>query len=108
MGKIKTNAKVLRVIDGDTLEVAVKIRIAKIDAPETKGIEKPLGLITKQWLKNRIEGKDISVEVIASDYYHRLLAYVYQDKIDVGQQMLDEKLVEEYAPNKHNDGKLEV
>jgi endonuclease YncB( thermonuclease family) len=108
MGKIKTDAKVLRVIDGDTLEVSVKIRISKIDAPETKGIEKPLGIVTKEWLQERIGGKTISLEIVASDYYRRLLADVYQMGSNVAEEMLDKKLVEVYAPSKHNDGKLEV
>ena len=107
MGKVKTDAKVLRVIDGDTLEVAVKIRFSKIDAPETKGVEKPLGMVTKEWLKERLEGKHISLEIIANDVYHRLLADVYESSSNVGEEMLGKKLVKVYTAAQHNDGRLD-
>jgi hypothetical protein len=33
---------------------------------------------------------------------------VYESSSNVGEEMLDKKLVEVYTPKHHNDGKLEV
>lgn len=105
---IKVNAKVLRVLDGDTISVEVKVRFARIDAPEIHGIEKPLGEITKQWLEEKLSGKDIQLVVHAGDVYHRLLADVYLGSEDINDEELADKLAEIYTPDHHNNGKLDV
>lgn len=103
------NAKVLRVIDGDTLEVEAKLRIRMdfIDAPETKGIEKELGLETKQWLKEMIEGKDVQLDIKTKDRYERFLSVVYQDGININGEMVKKNLAEIYSPENHNNGKVD-
>jgi len=108
MGKVKTKARVVRVIDGDTFQALVTVRMAAIDAPETKGIERPLGLIAKGWLAEHIEGKDVELEIAGNDIYKRLLAEVYESDTDINEQMLEEKIVEKYSPKNHNNGKLDI
>jgi endonuclease YncB( thermonuclease family) len=104
----KANAKVLRVLDGDTIEVAVKIRFAKIDAPETKGVEKPLGDIAKEWLTDKLEGKVVELDIEGNDIYKRLLSRVFLKQEDIGDEMLQDKLVEIYTPKHHNNGVLDI
>ena len=106
--KIKTDAKIIRVIDGDTIEVKVKVRMAAIDAPETKGIEKEAGFKTKQWLINRLKaGQDVQLVITAGDVYRRLLADVFDGSVNIGEEMLKEHLVEHYTPEHHNNGVMD-
>lgn len=101
------DAKVLRVIDGDTIEVSVdkmKIRFDFIDSPETRGVEKEDGLITKEWLKEQIEGKTIQLDIKSQDMYHRFLSVVYRDGINLNGEMVKLNLAEIYSPTNHNNG----
>lgn len=105
------NATVTRVIDGDTVEVEVsklKIRLDFVDAPETKGPERPKGLITKDWLKNRIEGKEVQIDIKDFDMYGRGLSTIYLEGSNINGELIKEKLVEIYSPANHDDGKLDV
>ncbi len=81
-GQIPTNdnrfiykAVVERVIDGDTVVMIVSlgfnirrihehIRLARIDAPETRGTDKKRGLAAKRWLEKKILGKKLIVKTI--------------------------------------------
>lgn len=100
------DAKVNRVIDGDTIEVTAKFRVRMdfIDAPETRGVEKSKGVITKQWLKEQIEGKTVQLDVKTKDMYDRFLSVVYQDGININGEMVKHNLAEIYSPANHNDG----
>ncbi|MGM1416344.1 thermonuclease family protein [Bacillus cereus group sp. BceL300] len=117
----KQIATVLEVIDGDTIDVNVgtvffgmclstniRVRFAKIDAPEVHGQEAEMGLKTKEWLKERIQGQHIYLDLHGKDKYGRYLADVYtMNNEDVGQEMLQAGLVELYSAAHHNDGVLE-
>lgn len=86
--------QVIRVIDGDTFEVLYKgdpdkVRIANIDAWELKD---PGGPQAKAYLRRLIEGKVVQLKTDRArlrDRYGRLLARVYLDQLDVGQEMID-------------------
>lgn len=97
-------AQVVRVIDGDTIEVIIdlgldisykdKIRFLDYDAPETyrpkKPGEKELGLKAKAWLKNLIEGKVVVLHIPVKKSrgkYGRVLADVFIGEIDVIETM---------------------
>lgn len=101
------NATVNRVVDGDTIEVTAKFRVRMdfIDAPETKGVEKLKGDVSKKWLKNRIEGKTVQLDVKTKDTYDRFLSVVYQNGININGEMVKQNLAEIYSPANHNDGK---
>lgn len=101
------NATVNRVVDGDTIEVTAKftVRMDFIDAPETRGVEKPKGVVSKQWLKERIEGKTVQLDVKTKDMYDRFLSVVYQDDVNINGEMVKQHLAEIYSPANHNDGK---
>lgn len=101
--------KVLRVIDGDTIEIqaTMRVRLDFIDAPETRGPEREQGLKVKQWLTERLSEKTVELDIKKSDMYDRFLAVVYIDGENINGEMVKKGLVEIYQPNHHNDGILE-
>jgi micrococcal nuclease len=100
--------KILRVIDGDSIEVSVEkmsIRLDFVDAPETRGIEKEDGKVTKAWLEKQLpKGQSVKLDLKKEDIYSRFLSVVYKDGININGEMLKLGLVEVYNPLDHNDG----
>lgn len=95
----KKTYEVLRVIDGDTIQIEYngakeRVRLIGIDTPEsvhpdeTKNNEN--GKLASEYTKSLLEGKKISLEFDAGerDKYGRLLAYVYLDG-----EMINKKLL---------------
>lgn len=105
---LKAKGKVTRVIDGDTVKVELSVRLNKIDAPEIHGIERELGIKSKEWLEKKLTGKYVTLNVEANDKYYRLLADVMLGSENIKDELIENKLVEIYSPAKHNDGKLEI
>ena len=77
-------AKVSRVIDGDTiqLEDGRKVRLILVDTPETKHPKKGVeyfGKEASEFTRNNLEGKTVYLEkdVSETDKYGRLLRYVW-------------------------------
>jgi endonuclease YncB( thermonuclease family) len=116
-------AKVTKVVDGDTFDAIVtqtffdvtltktiRVRMLGIDAPELHGNknEKEAGLKTKKWLQDRIEGKTVRLDIDSTDMYDRYLSTVFENNENINQKLIDLKLVEVYSPQTHNDGILEV
>lgn len=67
---------VIRVLDGDTLEILqdkkpVRVRLANIDAPEKK---QPFGRWSATQLKDLVAGKPVTVQYAQTDRYGRILA----------------------------------
>ena len=92
-----------RVIDGDTIDLnGMPIRILKIDTPETFRSrcdnEHALGLKAKERLIELLDGAEVTYRATGYDRWGRVLAYVYADEIDVGQELLDEGLALPYLP----------
>ena len=103
-------AKVNRVVDGDTVEVqaTLKLRLDFIDAPETRGIEKEAGLVSKQWLVDALPpGTVIDMDIKTFDMYYRALTVIYKDGVNINGEMVKLKLAEIYSPANHNNGKLD-
>ena len=100
-------AKVNRVVDGDTMTVTAtfSVRLDFIDAPETKGDERADGLTTKEYLKERLEGKEIELDIKKFDMYGRALAVPYLDDENICGELLKKGLAEVYSPVNHNNGK---
>jgi endonuclease YncB( thermonuclease family) len=103
----KYKGKILRVIDGDTIEAAIflgfnisikkKIRIIGINAPETRSRDektKQAAFAAKKRLEELFPTKDLVIESKGFDKYGRCLAVVHSDAGDVGQILLNEGLVE--------------
>lgn len=104
--------KVLRVVDGDTIEVDFngveeKVRMIGIDTPESvhpdsdKNTE--AGITASEYTKSMLEGKYVTLEfdVQERDMYGRLLAYVYLDGVMFNETLLEEGYAElaTYPPN---------
>ena len=84
--KADISAKVIRVIDGDTIYVrdndnkTHKIRLAGIDAPE---MSQPFGKESRSHLQELIYGKEVFIEAKKKDRYGRIIGTTYHDDIDV-------------------------
>ena len=80
-------AKVIQVIDGDTITVegGYRVRYIGIDTPETHPVPEAYG--TEAWQVNRqlVAGREVRLEQDKSntDKYGRLLRYVYVDDVFV-------------------------
>lgn len=88
---------VVRVIDGDTIELETgqKIRYIGIDTPETVHPDKTVqcfGIEASNKNKELVEGKSVRLEkdVSETDRYGRLLRYVYLDDIFINKFLVEE------------------
>jgi micrococcal nuclease len=94
-------AKVIQVIDGDTITVegGYRVRYIGIDTPETHPVPEAYG--TEAWQVNRqlVEGKEVRLErdVSETDKYGRLLRYVYVDDVFVNAELVRQGLAEAKA-----------
>ena len=103
-------AHVERVIDGDTIMLrcsfrnfAFKLRMTDLDAPEMNAG----GKAAKDWLIDRIEGKQVEVKIDKYnrvDKYGRLLGQVLHGGQDVAQEEIYLGLSVPYS--RRNEGKL--
>ena len=90
------NVKVIKVIDGDTIEIegGLKVRYIGIDAPEMNYYEdrspECMSAEATAFNKDLVLGEVVTLETDEqlNDKYGRLLAYVY-----VGSEMINEKMV---------------
>lgn len=102
-----------RVIDGDTVEVKMpdgekeSVRLLLIDTPESvhpNKPEQPYGEESSEYAERRLtEGKKVTLEYDGSkrDGYGRLLAYVWSNKKNLNQEMLEQgfaRYAYEYEP----------
>jgi micrococcal nuclease len=105
-------AEVLRVVDGDTIEVSLdgvkeKIRLIGIDTPETVHPDAernvPYGKIASAFTKEKLDGQTVGLEldVQERDQYGRLLAYVWLGDVMFNKLLVDEghASVSTYPPN---------
>jgi micrococcal nuclease len=94
-------AKVIQVIDGDTITVegGYRVRYIGIDTPEVHPVPEAYG--TEAWQVNRqlVEGKEVRLErdVSETDKYGRLLRYVYVDDVLVNAELVRLGLAEAKA-----------
>lgn len=103
--------EVVRVIDGDTIEIKSdggikKVRMIGIDTPEKNHPSKPVECFAKEasdHLSQLISGKSVSVEADNSqdskDKYDRHLYYIFLDKQNINQQMISDGYAYEYTYN---------
>ncbi|MCG3211267.1 MAG: hypothetical protein FOGNACKC_04910 [Anaerolineae bacterium] len=83
-------ALVRSVYDGDTCTVDIdlglktwirgeKLRLNRINAPELRGAERPQGLLSRDFLKEQIEGKEIYIQTIKDqqEKYGRYIAEIW-------------------------------
>ncbi|AZV43752.1 hypothetical protein BAOM_3143 [Peribacillus asahii] len=104
-------ARILKITDGDTLQIEIpklSLRLDFVDAFETKGIERELGLKAKAWMEQQLSvGDEIQIDPKHFDIYGRLIATVFEDGENINGKMLKEGVAEVYSPSNHNNGKLD-
>jgi endonuclease YncB( thermonuclease family) len=84
------SAKVIRIIDGDTMEILyrktpIKIRLAHIDCPEKRS-KQPFGTQAKVALSNLCFGQQVTLTSQNSDRYGRLIAVITNSKKQIVNQ----------------------
>ena len=82
--------KVIKVADGDTITILVdktqvKVRLAGIDAPESK---QDFGNKSKHLLASHVAGKVVKVDVSGKDRYGRSIGTIYAGKVNINASMV--------------------
>ena len=105
--------QVVRIVDGDTVHASLegilyKIRLVEIDAPES---DQPFGEAAKTYLGELLSGRVFSAELAGRDRYGRYLGRLYQNGLDINQEMVDEGLAwvyDRYVTDKGLYGHQEI
>ncbi len=100
-------AVVTSVYDGDTVTADVdlgfrvwirseKLRLARIDAPEVRGPERPLGLISRDWLREKLLGKEVIIKTFKDKRgkYGRYLVDIFLQGRNINDWLVEEGLAE--------------
>ena len=103
------NAKISKVIDGDTIDAIVdlgfsvkfetRLRLNGIDTMETHdkdSVKKELGLKAKSRVIELLLNKDVTLQSFKTDKYGRYLADVYINDINVSELLITENLAVPY------------
>lgn len=95
------------IYDGDTMIVVIdlgfgvykteKLRLAFIDAPEIRGDEHDAGIISRDWLRVKMQDaidnkKNITIKTFKDrkGKYGRYIAEIFIDEISINKQMIEE------------------
>lgn len=99
--------KVVRVVDGDTINVEINgkvepVRYIGIDTPETVDPRKPVqcfGVEASKKNKELVEGKMVRLEkdITDRDKYNRLLRYVWLDDVLINQELVAQGFAKSYS-----------
>lgn len=110
----KYNAQVLKVIDGDTVDLFVdlgfkvgfntRMRLIGIDTPEKQF---PYGKVVQQYLKKILENQKVYVDVTKKDKYGRYLGLIYlneTDNISINEFLINNNMAKAY----HGSSRLDI
>lgn len=103
--------ELVKIYDGDTITVVIDLgfgvfrkevlRLASINTPELRGDEREVGLISRDWLINRLEtAMDEGIDIIiktdkdAKGKYGRYIAEIFIDGVSVNEELVAEGLAE--------------
>jgi len=110
-----TGGKVIKVYDGDTITIASKlpyensliyrfsVRIKGIDCPEirTNNLdEKEIALIAKNFVQDKCLNKIVELKNLSTEKYGRILADVFVEDINIGNELIKNKLSVPYNGGK--------
>ena len=99
-------AIVENVVDGDTIDISIdlgfdighrlRVRLIGIDTPEKWF---PYGKVVKQYVKQSLEGKHITIHTTKPDKYGRYLVEVYMDgfRDSFNQHLIDKNMAKAYG-----------
>ncbi|HGY55743.1 MAG TPA: nuclease [Caldithrix abyssi] len=101
-------AQIISVYDGDTCTADIdlgmgiwnrgeKLRLARINAPELRGEERPAGLQSRDFLRSLIDGKEVFVQTIKDrkGKYGRYLAEIWLEDSSDNWINVNDRLVSE-------------
>ena len=103
--------EVTKIIDGDTIDVVIdlgfsiyikqRIRLAGIDAPETRTLdleEKARGFKSKEWLEEQLKDQEIIIKTTKEEKYGRMLGYLYTENhsLTINERMILEGFAVKY------------
>ncbi|MCD6435235.1 MAG: thermonuclease family protein [Clostridiales bacterium] len=104
--------EIIKIYDGDTITVKLSLgfnvtkievlRLAYIDTPELRNEEYEAGIISRDWLRERLntamKGTGIRVKTLKDHKgkYGRYIATIYVDGVNINKQMLAEGLATVY------------
>ncbi len=82
--------KVMRVIDGDTIDVLlasgrIRVRLHGVDAPERN---QPGGSDATGWLTRQVGNQAVQLEPVSQDQYERMVAVVHRDGRSINQDLV--------------------
>jgi len=93
------------VYDGDTITATIdlgfnivikgeKLRLYGIDTPEVRGDSRPEGIKSRDWLRNRILGKDIIIKTLKDKKgkYGRYIATIFIDGVNINDEIVSKGL----------------
>ena len=99
------DAIVTDVYDGDTVTVDIdlglhvwvkgeKLRLNRIDAPEVRGETREQGLISRDWLRDRVLGQQLVIETQkdCKGKYGRYLAELWLGDVNINDALVSEGL----------------
>lgn len=103
--------KVISVYDGDTMRVDIDlglsiivhnepVRLNRINAPEVTGVERPQGLLARDYLRSRLEGKEVLLQTQKDDKgkYGRYIVEVWLEEgstyININDELVTEGLAQ--------------
>jgi micrococcal nuclease len=105
-------AHVVGVYDGDTITVDIdlgldvwrkdiKLRLARIDAPEMRGTERIDGIKVRDYVRSLILNKDVTIQTFKdkTGKYGRYIVEVFVDGmngINLNDHLIEKGMVEEY------------
>jgi micrococcal nuclease len=110
-----TSGKVIKVYDGDTITIASKlpyensliyrfsVRIKGIDCPEIRTHnldEKEIALIAKNFVQDKCLNKIVELKNLSTEKYGRILADVFVEDINIGNELIKNKLSVPYNGGK--------
>ena len=88
--------EVTKIVDGDTVDVIIdlgfgltkkeRVRVAGIDAPETRTrdlSEKALGLEAKEFIREKLDTDNIIIRTEKEGKYGRILGWLYTDEYSI-------------------------
>jgi len=99
-------AKIISVYDGDTVTALVdlgfgitnkiKIRLKGINTPELRGAERPRGLVSRDFLREKILDKDIIVETFRDKKgkYGRYIGTLWLDEENINELLVEQGYAE--------------
>jgi micrococcal nuclease len=99
-------AHIIKVYDGDTVtalidlgcnvKITEKIRLADVDTPELRGEERESGLISRDWLREKILDKDVLLHTNKDKKgkYGRYIGTIFLagETVSINEQIINEGL----------------